>query len=497
MAAGYACVRELRPYSLAELSEKIGQDEQRTLAVVRRLLDCGIVRYRTGTEQDDSERADGIGATEEQRYQFRYVGIALVGTTAFVCFPKYIRSGEPPVEELRLMLRVVRRLDGFGELPQASLKDGITNPLAVIVRLIELYEERGVYDNYEDSRELNGNGVIDWGRTVDTIAPVLSDGQPVYLDYWTRKIRRDESDLVTRLHRAILTECSRFLARSGIAGLLGLGGIELTDETPEDFGDADELDWRLERERASQFVTWKQETIDLMRLYLGEGGITAEADRVLCMGTTAYYHAWELACKVAFGDLLDKKLGSLPIELAGEWREKAGETLLQIIPRPLWERPCGVSCGDADTLIPDTVTFARDDDGSRLFCIYDAKYYVPSESGKMTGQPGVESVTKQFLYQSAYRGFVLDNGFDRVVNAFLVPSEGNEPRLLATVTFPGVIAEEIAPFGNYIRMIALPASMIFKAFVNESVSIGTNLHGYILSLLINHNRAVQRSVDWT
>lgn len=483
MAVGYACVRELRPYSLAELSEKIGQDEQRTLAVVRRLLDCGIVRYRTGTEQDDSERADGIGATEEQRYQFRYVGIALVGTTAFVCFPKYIRSGEPPVEELRLMLRVVRRLDGFGELPQASLKDGTTNRLAVIVRLIELYEEHGVYDNYEDSRELNGNGVIDWGRTVDTIAPVLSDGQPVYLDYWTRKTRRDESDLVTRLHRAILTECSRFLARSGIAGLLGLGGIELTDETPEDFGDAYVLDSRLEHERASQFVTWKQEAIDLMRLYLGEDGIAAEAGQVLCMGTTAYYHAWELACKVAFGDLLDRKLGSLPVELAGKWRTRSRETLLQIIPRPLWKRPGGGVCGDVDTLIPDTVTFARGGDGARLFCIYDAKYYVPSESGRMTGQPGVESVTKQFLYQSAYRDFVLDHGFDRVVNAFLVPGEESKPRLLATVSFPKVIATETAPCSSCIAMVALPARRIFELYLNGTQTDAKNL-GQFLGLLV-------------
>ena len=482
MATGYACVRELRPYSLAELSEKTGQDEQRTLAVVRRLLDCGIVRYRTGNEQDDFERADEIGATEEQRYQFRYVGIALVGTTAFVCFPKYIRSDEPPVEELRLMLRVVRRLDGFGELPQASLKDGTTNCLAVIVRLIELYEERGVYDNYEDSRELNGNGAIDWGRTVDTITPVLSDGQPVYLDYWTRKTRRDEADLVTRLHRAILTECSRFIARSGIAGLLGLGGLELTDEIPEDFGDADVLDSRLEHERASQFVTWKQEAIDLMRLYLGEGGIAAEADQVLCMGTTAYYHVWELACKVAFGDLLDRKLGSLPVELTGKWRRRSRETLLQIIPRPLWKRPGEGVCGDVDTLIPDTVTFARGGDGARLFCIYDAKYYVPSESGRMTGQPGVESVAKQFLYQSAYRDFVLDHGFDHVVNAFLVPSEESEPRLLATVSFPGAIAREIPPFNNRIGMVALPAGKVFNAFLGESTTDVVALHRRMLSL---------------
>lgn len=487
MAAGYACVRELRPYSLAELSDKIGQDGQRTLAIVQRLLDCGIVRYRTDTEQGESDAADETEATDEQRYQFRYVGIALVGATAFVCFPKYIRTDEPTVDELRLTLRVVRKLDGFGELPQATPGENSTNRLAVMVRLLELYEEHGVYDNYEDSRELNGNGVIDWVRTVDTILPLLSDGRPVYLDYWTRKTRCDESDLVTRLHRAILTECSRFLTRSGIASLLGLSGIELTDETPEDFGDVGVLDSRLERERASQFVTWKQEVIDLMRLYLAGGGIASEFQQVLCMGTTAYYHAWELACKVAFGDLLDKKLKSLPIELADGWRERSDETLLQIIPRPLWERPGGGDCGDVNTLIPDTITFVHAADDSCLFCIYDAKYYVPSESGKMTGQPGVESVAKQFLYQSAYRRFVLDHGFDRVMNAFLVPSMEAEPRLFATVSFPGVIAGETSPFSNYIGMIALPADKVFDAFLDEQADDTTGLRRDTLSLLIGQN----------
>ena len=85
----------------------------------------------------------------------------------------------------------------------------------------------------------------------------------------------------------------------------------------------------------------------------------------------------------------------------------------------------------------------------------------------MTGQPGVESVTKQFLYQSAYRSFVLDHGFDHVVNAFLVPSEGNEPRLLATVTFPGVVAKEASPFGNCIGMVALPAHDLFDCFLRD------------------------------
>jgi hypothetical protein len=486
MRSGYALFRELRPYSLAEIAHEIGCSEGVAGEVIDRLLSRGVVRFRTGTEADEGELADEAGASDDEHYQFRYVGIVLVRGIAIVCYPKYFAKREPSKDELRQTLRVVRKLDGFGELPRPRHGSASADRLAVIVRLLELYEERGIYTDFEETRVLNGNGVIDWGRTVDTVTPILSDGQPVYLDLWTRKTRRDDTDVVTRLHRAILTECSCFLSDCSVAELLGIGEVELSGETVEGFGDLDALDWMLERERASQFVTWKQEAIDLMRLYLGGAGTSAVADEVLCMGTTAYYHAWELACKVAFGDLLDTRLSDLPIELAGRWRERSGEKLLQIIPRPLWARPDGTGLGDVDTLIPDTVTFARSGDGLRLFCIYDAKYYVPKLGGRITGQPGVESVTKQFLYQSAYRDFVVDHGFDGVVNAFLVPSDEDEPRLLATVTFPGVITRETAPFSNCIGMVALPASKIFERFLKGARADAQNL-AYFLQLLTATN----------
>ncbi|MGI6535098.1 MAG: LlaJI family restriction endonuclease [Eggerthellaceae bacterium] len=465
----YALVRELKPYSLAEIAQEMGCGEGLAGEVVDRLLSRGVVRFRTGTESDEGEVADEAGASDDERYQFRYVGIVVACGVVIICYPKYIRRKDGPTDdELKQMLRVLRRLDGYGELPRPRHGGASADRLAVIVRLLELYEERGVYTNFEETRVLNGNGVIDWGRTVDTINPILSEGQPVYLDLWTRKTRRDETDVVTRLHRAILTECSRFLTRCGVAELLGIGEVELSAETVDDFGDAEALDWMLERERASQFVTWKQEAIDLMRLYLGGAGTSAVADEVLCMGTTAYYHAWELACKKAFGDLLDTRLGDLPIGLAEGWRERANEKLLQIIPRPLWARPDGTGLGDVDTLIPDTVTIATNGDGSWLLCIYDAKYYVPELGGKITRQPGVESVTKQFLYQSAYRQFVVDHGFDRVVNAFLVPSEGDEPTFLASVSFNevmGPLVNEIPQFSDHIDMWSLPAGEIFECYL--------------------------------
>ncbi|MDI9590834.1 MAG: hypothetical protein QM302_07355 [Acidobacteriota bacterium] len=83
----------------------------------------------------------------------------------------------------------------------------------------------------------------------------------------------------------------------------------------------------------------------------------------------------------------------------------------------------------------------------------------------MDGVPGVESVTKQFLYQSAYRGFVLGHGFARVVNAFLAPTAGERIEHTGRVRFPGVMASEEPPFSNVIELYALPAQMVFDAYL--------------------------------
>lgn len=465
MCAAY--FRELRPYSESEIDAKLGLDRETSRTLIGALLRRGILRYRTGDERDEEERVDGDGAADKQRLQFRYVGIAIVQGHAIVCYPKYLRSSDEPVCEMRQALDVIARLGKDDMLLDGQDGGRYNDRLALILRLLWLYDEHGVYFNFEKTRVLNGSGVIDWSRTIDTQMPFFSDGAPIYLDFWTRKTRRDEYDLVARLHRAILSECSRFLDGCGLANLLALETVNLTDESPLDLGDVDYLLWLIDQERAVQYTTWKQDVLDLMRAYLAGEGESADQDSMLRLGTTSYYHAWEVACKAAFGDLLDSRLRDLHETLGSEWREKA-ETLLQIVPKPKWERAGAQGRQDAtETLIPDTVSFSERN-GHRIFCIYDAKYYVPSSSGKMQGQPGVESVTKQFLYQSAYRDFIVGNHFDAVENAFLVPSEGDAPRLLASVTFPGVMdaaTTEISQFSERIDMWALPAHEIFDCYL--------------------------------
>lgn len=465
-----AYVRELKPYSLGELSERLEILSSETKSLVEQLMLRGIIRYRAGASGGEYSGDDEEAAPDEL-YQFRFVGLVMVRDVVIVSYPKYFRDRKPSDDELELIMRVLKR-DGGLAISSHLDEDGerSNDRLPVMLALLELYGEYGEYSNYIEGREINGSGTIDWNRTIGEHLPILSDGRPVYTEFETRKTLRDESDYITRLHRAVLTECSRELRDAGVDGLLSLDEVWLSDEDLDEFGDAEALEWRLNRERASQFADWKLLTLDLLERYLLGRDSEVRDEEIKTLGTTSFYHLWELACGVAFGNALGTRLSNLGVELRGEWVARKRDTLLGIIPRPRWERATSegyIGCGDVDTLIPDTVSFAVDNQGRKVFCIYDAKYYVPSRSGKMEHQPGLESVTKQFLYQSAYKSFIETHGFDSVVNAFLVPNESQALVKLARVSFSEVMGKTDLPLSDFIDMWALPANRVFEAYLSD------------------------------
>jgi hypothetical protein len=462
--------RELKPYSELEIARRLGGDVELARNFIERMMARGVIRYRSVTAPDGVDLSDEEDARPDELYQFAFVGMASFGDIVAISYPKYFRNRKPNEDELRQLFDVLKRdVDAASILRLAEDADRGADKLPVMLALLDLYSEYGVYSNYVDGFELNGAGVIDWNRTIGRHLPLVQSDFPIYVDYESRKTLRDESDYITRLHRAVLTEISAELRRSGIANLLDVEDVSLSEEDVDAFGDDETVRMRLERERGSQFMDWKISVLALLERYLLDREHNAEEEEVRALGTTSFYGLWEKACKVAFGDKLDRRLGALGIPLVGKWKERRRETLLEIIPRQTWERReggCFVSCGNADTLIPDTIALHEDADGSRVFCIFDAKYYVPTLSGKMRKQPGLESVTKQFLYQTAYKDFVLDHGFTSVVNAFLVPTCDDEPFEIGRVSFPEVMGVVEPPFSNYIEMWALPASSVLAAYLD-------------------------------
>ena len=138
-------------------------------------------------------------------------------------------------------------------------------------------------------------------------------------------------------------------------------------------------------------------------------------------GTNSFNLVWESVCADVMDNQLKRPIGSLslPVPLKRDYGSKT--LLIDLIEKPLWSLPNKVA---SNTLIPDLISIVKDD-GEYKFIIFDAKYYnVRLESGKQPkAQPGIESVTKQYLYQLAYMNFINDHDTKTIRNCFLMPTE--------------------------------------------------------------------------
>lgn len=206
--------------------------------------------------------------------------------------------------------------------------------------------------------------------------------------------------------------------------------IELSEETLEDFGDKEYILERIVKELNLQFNTHRQILLKTLYAYISQDRkMLDENDGISMFGTTAYHAVWEKACAEVFDNKLNTSLGKLEmaVPLAEKYQEKSErkQKLIDIIEKPIWQGE-DTEAKAADTLIPDLISIPCID-GKDWFIIFDAKYYnLQLEKGKsLRGNPGVGDVTKQYLYQLAYKDFIEAHHITEVRNCFLMPTEGD------------------------------------------------------------------------
>ena len=345
-------IRELSFHTPASLARLLRVSIGEAMRYIGLLCAHGVLKLRTSDDEKDydAQHKEPVRGS----YQFAYVGLVLVDDLCIIVYPKYLPmiSADMPDDmtrnAMRQIFRVLRKHGGSYSDIAAMTEEGMraNDRLALMLMLLEMYDEYGVYSNYVKTIADNGPGDISWERTIAANTPFVRDNRPIYFDYKTVEIDQDAADYVMRLHRAVLTECSKFMQESGLASLLALDEIWLSDSAVEDFGDADYVAYRLDRERAVQFVTWKQDVIDLLLRYVGEDDSTVRQETPLCLGTSSFYHVWEEACKVAFDDALGTRLSDLGLDLVEPFDSVSGLKLIDIIPRPQWTVP--TADGDAE-----------------------------------------------------------------------------------------------------------------------------------------------------
>ena len=422
-------VREQQRYTLTELSNILACSLDETVHIVRKLKEFGILKTVSASDSqkelseltdDDITLTEVNADSDDSFFVFTFVGVAVVARHVLKCYPKYIKNIKNPFNELRQILKVLEKYNSRNQIIRMfneTSENSSFNLLAVQLFLINDYYENGIYSNTEDIVEINGSGEILWDKTINETFALISDDTPYYTGLLTKKRTNNESDYFKRLHECILTRISQEMRNADLLDLLEITEIDLTDQELDDFGETEYILYRIEQELNTQFNTRKQLVLKTIHSYISNGGSLNDINSTSLFGTTSFNLVWEDVCSDILNNQLHTPIAVLATPLKPVNQFYISRTLIEIIEKPQWT----ITGEEADkTLIPDLITISGDQ-----FLIFDAKYYTPvlSPGKKPQGQPGIESVTKQYLYQQAYRQFIIDHGLKQVKNSFLMPTE--------------------------------------------------------------------------
>jgi len=468
-------LREQRRYSQGELCRILECSEDVAITIIRRLKEFGVLKAVRATDvqrdmsdlaDEDVEIADVEAGESEFFYVFTFVGVITVSGRVLKCYPKYLLSKSSPRDELKQVIKVLERFNSKEQIIRMysdSSEGKAFNLLAVLLYLLNDYYESGSYTNSQEIIESNGSGEILWDRTINETFTLLSDNRPYYPDLQTKRRVTDDYDYFKRLHECVLSKATAELRQADLLDLFDIMPVELSDEDIDDFGETDYILYRIERELNIQFNTRKQLLLKTLYTYISHRGGLYDVDAFSMFGTNCFNLVWERVCADVLDNQLQTRLSALPlpVPLHHDYQGRSSSQLISLIERPIWNGP-GFRHEAADTLIPDIVTISQTENKS-LFAIFDAKYYTPClEAGKpLRAQPGIESVTKQYLYQLAYRPFVELHGIKNVINCFLMPTESSYVINKGFVSLP--MLDSLGLTNIEVRMV--PATMMFEYYL--------------------------------
>lgn len=391
--------------------------------------------------EDDIEISDETAESGECLYVFTYVGIITCGNRIVKVYPKYLLSKvDDPLDEMKQVIKVLEKYSRSDEqiinVFNGNGDNRSFNLLAVILFLLNDYYEYGIYTNTEDIIEINGEGEILWGKTIDEGLAYIDNNRPYYMELYTAKTVDDDADFFQRLHEVVLTDCFNQLREAQLDELFGMDYLVLNEETISDLGETEYILERILKELNVQYNTRRQILLKTLYAYISQNKrMTEETDGISMFGTTAYHAVWEKVCAEVFDNKLGKRLDklNLPDETHVDYQIEGTKTLIEIIEKPIWRRN-NITMRATETLRPDLISIYEKDD-KKYFIIFDAKYYnLCLEHGKLSGNPGIGDIDKQYLYQLAYLDFINKYKFAGVRNCFLMPTEEEQIIDMGTVT---------------------------------------------------------------
>lgn len=511
-------LHEEQRYTQAQLIQLLQANEDDGIRILKRLKEYGILK--TVKNKDDSvdlaelteeyiELAEVTAGENSRYYKSCFVGVIMVEKWLLKCYPKYMPDipnekdtahnieVQKTTEHLKQVLQVLEKYNRNSEqiihMQNESIHESSFNLLAVMLYLLQDYYDYGLYTNTQEIIESNGNGEILWDKTINETFTLISNNRPYYPELLTRKRVTNDYDYFRRLHACVLTECSDLLEKASLDKLFGIDTVNLSTETREDFGDDEYILHRIMMELNVQYNTHKQLLLKTLYAYIAHGGVQSQETGLSMYGTNSFHVVWEKVCAAVLGNQLDMPLKSLGLRDENvPSRYDENKKLIELIDKPIWygyknnNRNQTFSKEATDTLIPDIVRIDYYN-SKPYFMIYDAKYYNMTISPDVLNkQPGIESITKQYLYQLAYQEFIEATGINEVRNCFILPTgetveDGVIDKGYVELGFLKQLELFKKPWFNRIEVRLLQAEKVYQYYLDGQV-INVNNESFNLKL---------------
>ncbi len=468
-------IQEQKRYTQNQLCNLLKEEsEENLISIIRKLKEYGILklvkandfqRDMTDLVEEDVEITDIEIGENDFYYVFTFVGIVIVAGKILKCYPKYISSNLEPIKELKQIIKVLEKYNSKEQIIHMFNGYGDTrtfNLLALQLFLLNDYYENGLYTNSNNIIETNGTGEICWDKTINETFALLNNNRPYYIELQTKKNVENEKDYIKRLHEIVLSKISKELEKADLLELFEITEIDLSDENLSALGDTDYILYRIENELNTQYNTRKQLLLKALYAYVNKSGHLYDLDCFSMFGTNSFNLVWEKVCADILNNNLNTSLSKLELPIKLNEKYNKNDKLIDIIEKPLWSVP---DIRANKTLIPDLISIYKKND-QYSFVIFDAKYYttVLEEGGILRGVPGIESITKQYLYQLAYKDFILKHGITNVQNCFLMPTESED-----VITKGYVSLDMLNNIGlKKIKVRMLPAKLAFDCYITDT-----------------------------
>lgn len=400
------------PYTRDDLLNIFAVDGEEWPQLADRLEHFNILRRRSAIAADELSNSE-FEKHSDDAYEFslRFVGVYIHRKRVVCAMPKYIccadnkRHSALKEEKHKVLLEnhstimaVLRRYTN------GKLKEKLYNLnsvqsddyLSLLIYIVTDFALNGVYRDDAHEERFNGKGRVLWHKTIQRTKPYIQDKCPCYVDLVVRRTIEDKENFFTRLHLQIVADCQRLLDDVGLIELLALPRVDEVEEYSQDLENINYLEYCIHGELRNQFDSRRRHILLIMLNYLKclAYHYHKTMDEIV-YGSTSFHSVWEEVCREVLGKDCRKEYRIV----SPEWKFDRNKE---------WHGP-------RDSLEPDIIIERKDS-----FWLFDAKYYCPRiNDGKVSQLPGVQDVTKQFLYQKDLQNN--KENFKKVFNCFLMP----------------------------------------------------------------------------